>query len=1354
MFILREKLTLHIEYIDTTRCAVIREHAFSNQLILKEFCAEAPIGQKPKLRSLHLACKTGFLSELFDNFHPQTGNFWDLQPSFCFENDGHFWIHVVSKNDPTVISSCWRLNANDEDQITAQLIKVVVLGNLSRKPIELCFEALDEAVSILPGNKQKELLSFSPEKAELQLEVLKYVFDKNTRKNLVIAPGHTKVYITDNLLHFEYNITQLDQKYLSDDSPHHTIQTIQFCDSSASVPKTEDDIQVISSEIVAFDESNHDGTAHLDVSVFQNIHNSDDINKDKMPHWVFSDIASTLGSSFEPIQNSNQTFKLEPVKISCPSIYAIHQAIAKSEKITSDIACKALEETEERLGSSLLPGMLYLLHKYFPELDEEFKLNILILASSEDYEPLTFAILKNIYKKQHNDTMLLSLIERQLHATHYNQHRYIQLELEYIDILSLQLSMFNMALRRLNQLKPYIMQSTCKEEHIQFALAYHHAESTGIAIQYLRQWMKSAETPNLSAAYGLELAQLMVDHNEPIQSIIVVCQQILEADPMATQALELMAQCFESSNQLDDASDVWQDCFEQSIRKWEIAQLRTQVSPTKENLDTQELLRKRAIRLAVSLEKSLSQIERPQMSCLVYQQHLRLEPDSIRTLSGLLKNLEQLKSYGEMAIACQIFLQSNLGKLKLNDELSIRLTLHNIYDCELNRPEEALEQLKIAKSLAELDPRVISTELERCRKRGLKEEQISLRLALIDVLPPKEAAEQTIELIRLYESLGSPQNKILDALRKANNRVPNHPQILLELRTYLRKAGQTFELAAVLEKLAKITLDLQVRKNILLEASEVQENLGNHKISQALYHEAQLCSPINPDNKTEFIPKSFAHNFSTPFEQTNDQLSSLSSIILTSRSLSVVEDYDMLKDKANESKSNSPSSVNVWDSLFSASEHSEGDNPEFDENATTHLQLKKDNADNSSPSIKTQIVEARLRGNPHDLLDRLLQSLSDIPEKDQPPRILQEIGCIYLYDCNDPETAKTYLERASSMDKAIASGEQTLNALESIYQSLGLYRELSEVYIKKCKILPIPSERQKYEIRLAQLHYEHLHETKLAIETLKKLLEKNPNNENALQLLAQIYIDSQEYNDATDVLEIVKDQLNPSSKAMAQLILRLIALNLEIGKTDIAKKYMLDLLEFNDYVDKLAIIELYKRTCREHDEWEDLLSILNREMAYYLKIPLKSFQIQDYLKNPFADHTRNITHTLREYADVLYQKMNNTDLAARIYHELAFQNPDDDYSRNALFEIAEARPDDKIISFIFDAYSSQGMSLPYFLELKQSVENHAPIQEISEISNMFRQQLDVRTLNYFLPLLSFVETHFLSHPSDHEKAKE
>ena len=687
---------------------------------------------------------------------------------------------------------------------------------------------------------------------------------------------------------------------------------------------------------------------------------------------------------------------------------------------------------------------------------------------------------------------------------------------------------------------------------------------------------------------------------------------------------------------------------------------------------------------------------------------------------------------------------SEPGKLKLNDELSIRLTLHNIYDCALNRPEDALEQLNIAKDLAELDPRVIQTELERCRRRGLKEEQVSLRLALIDVLPPKEAADQTIELVHLYESLGAPQEKIIEALRKANNRASNHPQILLELRTRLRKTGQTFELAAVLEKLAKITLDLQIRKNILIEASEVQEKLGNHKISQALYHEAQLCSPINPDNKNEFMPKSLAHHPTKQFDHSEDQHASLSSILLTSRSLSVVEDYDMLKEKAKEIKPDSASSLSFWDNLFTP------DNSKADENEQTHLQFNKDNADNSSPSIKTQIVEARLRGNPLDLLDRLLQSIQNIPEENQPPRILQEIGCIYLYDCNDPETAKSFLERASSMDKEIAFGEQTLNALETIYQSLSLFRELSEVYIKKCNILTIPAERQKYEIRLAQLRYEHLNETKQAIETLRQLLNKDPNNENALQLLAQIYIDSQEYDDATDVLETLKELLKPSSKAMAQLILKIIALNLEINKTAMAKKYMLELLDNNEYVDKPAIIELYKRTCRENDDWEDLLSILNREMAYYLKVPFDSFQIQDYLKNPFADLTRNITHTLREYADVLYKKMNDTDLAAKIYHELAFQNPDDDYSRNILYEIAETHLDDKMISYIFGAYSTQGMTLPYFLELKQAIENHASSHDISETFELFKNQLDVRTLNYFLPLLEFVETHFIHNAQNHE----
>jgi hypothetical protein len=119
MSILRENLTPHIEYINAMRCAVIREHAISNLVMLKEFCAESPIGEKSILRRLHLACKAGFLSDLFDDYHPNNATSHEIQPSFCFSGTNSIWAHKAIDNGRVVLSTCWKFETNVKELFSA-----------------------------------------------------------------------------------------------------------------------------------------------------------------------------------------------------------------------------------------------------------------------------------------------------------------------------------------------------------------------------------------------------------------------------------------------------------------------------------------------------------------------------------------------------------------------------------------------------------------------------------------------------------------------------------------------------------------------------------------------------------------------------------------------------------------------------------------------------------------------------------------------------------------------------------------------------------------------------------------------------------------------------------------------------------------------------------------------------------------------------------------------------------------------------------------------------------------------------------------------------------------------------------
>ncbi len=981
-----------------------------------------------------------------------------------------------------------------------------------------------------------------------------------------------------------------------------------------------------------------------------------------------------------------------------PALSKFHDVLYRNEQVTLDIALHALDEAKEHFTAPLYVGLLYVIHCIAPELDGSLKLAALC-ADLGETDNLLHTVLIDIYKKNNNYTLLMDLYQREMQLYEGCPHKLIRLGVDAANTYSLSLGYCTAALKRLDAMKTLVETHGSSEEKLSYAQAFHFAQGTSMAIHHLKHFMLGASSTEETALYGYAIVCMMQEHNEPAQAIINACMSVLESVPNHLETLKVLINHLENCGRCEEASFYCERLLDLREHDLEMSRAKARLFGTDESVKEMQVILQDTLDAVIQLEHLFSVIGRPTSRCIALKHHLRLMPDSLTVLSKLLRLLEQIGAFEEMVQICLKFIDDNSEKLEPVQEVSVRLTLFNIYDQQLYLPIEADRSLERAVALAPNDPRVLTAQLDRCRKRGMKREQIALRKALIEVLPPDEAVAQTLALIQLYEDMNESSDEIIAVLRRCQRISSGSREILLELRRYLRKEKRYFELAVVLEKLVPITKDLTSRKSILFEASEAHQHLGNEKRAEELYKEAQLLNPINPD-KMEFmapfvplprdiIKRQYIKTESQSVISSNifgmdegrEELdqggyshdgSSSISVVCTSHSLSVV--HSDMEDHGAQS---------------SAAEHS--GEVCMNDTSSQNLALLSDvdvseSIDEAGLSYAERIARARVSGNTDRLLNCLMESQSGLEESANEPRILQEIGCIYLYEKKDPMSARYWLERATGLSEDVANGELTLNALEEIYSAMRDYESLAKVYETKSKSPSFAVEARKYQILLAQLCYEHLNQKARAIDILEKLRSMAAMNETVLSMLAQMYMDTQQYDTALERLNEITPLLIPDSRTMAQHILQMVLIYAERDDVEQAKALLRGLLDHNEHIDKLAVIEQYKRICRLHDAWEELLDILTDELCYYLHIDRSEFTMEIFMKPDNSDIPMGYSlHTLREYADVLYYKINDYINAVKIYKTIALLYPQDDYAVKMLREILTTHPDSEeaLKAFIF-----------------------------------------------------------------------
>ena len=1297
---------IHHATINHQECDIIREYLIAGQILVHECVVSSdPKTQTRELQKLDAVCSASMFQPLLECIR-------------AFDDAGRCEIlieilpydvcctHIISPDDKILQTHYWNLTYSKDGYIQLSLWDFYTLGIPEHEPYDyLVFHMQTLAHEINCQISEKINFTFDPVAARISFNLLEWlmqlILSNHSEMQAEIKPAFFKITNKENAICVQYDRSESFSGMYTGLVPRGPINSYSFYKDTNEITRN-NAAQTVSPSMPS---PNRTDSSVLNTSgKSAEIKPADDLDDDEEAFWSLSDL-SGVNDALDLSEVMQGEAAQKPVIIDsdkgCMTLDALHNTIRENKTIEPEVASLVLDEVRSNLPPEMYKAVLYFLYICDNSLAQHLIFSIIESGISKCSSFFVLYILYELYTSQKNDNMRIATLQRIIRCCHSESHSFIKFSLIYIDLVCEAHGLFEQAVRLLKELHPVVQSVGSISEKIAFAQSCRHAEYLEGAIYALYDFINRASSSEDIISLVTALVPIMIDAHVSVDRIEELGRFIFETIPDHADLLIPLIQYLMSVGECIHASQICQACLNKSMQYWMMFQ-----SMEHSLLDMKSKLRcgyyhDKALQFACLLEDIYESIGYSASLYNVLNQHLMLEPSAFAILNRMLPFLEIGHAHFELAQVCIEFLQKNAGNILPNDEIAIQLALHTLYDRDMGLPDKAEQCLNRARELSVNDPRVIMAEIERYQRRNQLEEQVGLRLALIGAVSPQAAVEQTLALVQLYEQLNADPVKAIEILRQTNSRVPNNPQILQELRRYLRKSRQFFELATVLEKLAKVTKDLQMRKSILLEASEVHAQLGNKQVSESLYHEAQLCSPINPENVAELNYAGKRPAFGP--NQFNDKpiagfgSNSLTSALLTSQENQLQSDTGKSNTHTNEGDAiESPAQPVLNKDIFSTNPNltpmplsQSLEDARRNDHLSSRPRIAHSSYDENAP-IETQIAEARRHGSSEALLDRLLFSISDKPEEEQPPRILQEIGCIYLYDKNDPENARTYLERACALSSEIAYGEQTLNALEMIYQATQQYKELGDVYEKKCEILTVIEERRKYEIRLAQLRYERLGETQKAIDTLNELLERAPNNETALQLLAQIYTDTQNLSRAIETLEKISPLLRPNSKIYTQHMMRLSSMYLEAGEKQSAKDTLRALLK-NDYIDKLMVIESFKRICRADDEWEELLSILREEVAFYLHIPSADCELEsvDWLSNTELN-VGGATHAMREYADILYYKLNRIGAAVSMFLALNKVHPDDGYLRNVILDIAVQHPENaEAVAAMLDLYTSR-----------------------------------------------------------------
>ncbi len=237
--------------------------------------------------------------------------------------------------------------------------------------------------------------------------------------------------------------------------------------------------------------------------------------------------------------------------------------------------------------------------------------------------------------------------------------------------------------------------------------------------------------------------------------------------------------------------------------------------------------------------------------------------------------------------------------------------------------------------------------------------------------------------------------------------------------------------------------------------------------------------------------------------------------------------------------------------------------------------------------------------------------------RDAPLALMMRRRVAELYDdaLGDPERAIAQYMKILE----VAPGDQeALRALERLYRASGSFGELAEVFRRRIAQSEEPRVRAVLMRELARIQANELEDAAGAIATLRRLLEIEPNDVDAMHRLADLCAYARRFSELADVLDQIVHASEPGGAAALEARLRLAKLKLEeLGDPSGALDLLRALLQLDpsheasrDYVRghleealaeddgalALQLARILAEALQRTEEWQALIEILRIEV--------------------------------------------------------------------------------------------------------------------------------------------------------------
>ena len=224
-------------------------------------------------------------------------------------------------------------------------------------------------------------------------------------------------------------------------------------------------------------------------------------------------------------------------------------------------------------------------------------------------------------------------------------------------------------------------------------------------------------------------------------------------------------------------------------------------------------------------------------------------------------------------------------------------------------------------------------------------------------------------------------------------------------------------------------------------------------------------------------------------------------------------------------------------------------------------------------------------------LAQVLRRRLDLLEEEEQTFFMMELAELYETRLGDPNEARIFYERVLEKEPENVAA---LAALEGICRMLELWEPLVKVLRKSIELAEEPESARNLRRQMADILLEHLEDPKTAAVEYESVLEEEPDDEEVLRKLCDIYEEQDRPKDYLRVAERLADIVEDTKEQIA-LYRRLV---IEMEMDDDLRSRTTEILEnilTLDPGDDVVYRSLEKRYIEEED-WEHLASVYQRHV--------------------------------------------------------------------------------------------------------------------------------------------------------------